>query len=147
MLHRHFFANTIRMNLSDLHAFIYHSVVEKTKTRIQKNEIKQVIQRCKLNSVFEFDYISNKILKILCIELMLSLMSLFRVCVELNYYSRCFKIAHIIVIKKINKKNYFDVKTYKLITLLNTLSKALKSIIIRRINSLTKIHDCFSRHK
>ncbi len=44
-------------------------------------------------------------------------MSLCRICVELNYHSRCFKIAHIIIFKKFNKKNYFDVKTYKFITL------------------------------
>jgi hypothetical protein len=70
-------------------------------------------------------------------------MNLFRVCVELNYHSRCFKIAHIIIFKKFNKKDYFDVKAYKLITLLNTLNKILKSIIIRRINNLTKTHDMF----
>jgi hypothetical protein len=70
-------------------------------------------------------------------------MILFRVCVELNYHSRCFKIAHIIIFKKLNKKDYFDVKTYKFITLLNTLNNILKSIIIRRINNLTKIHDMF----
>jgi hypothetical protein len=74
---------------------------------------------------------------------MFSLMSLFWIYVELNYYLRCFKIAHIIIFKKFNKKNYFDVKKYKFIILLNTLNKILKSIIIRRINNLTKIHDMF----
>jgi hypothetical protein len=72
---------------------------------------------------------------------MFSLMNLFRICVELNYHSLCFKIARIIIFKKLNKKNYFDIKTYKFITLLNMLNKTLKSIIIRRINSLAKIHD------
>ncbi len=74
---------------------------------------------------------------------MLSLINLFRACVKLNYHFLCFKIAHIIVFKKLNKKNYY-VKTYKFIILLNTLSKILKSIIIRRINNLTKIHNMFS---
>ncbi len=122
---------------------IYRSTVEKTKTRIQKNEIKQMIKRCKSNNILEFDDISNRILKILCTELMFLSMNLFRICVELNYHSRCFKIAHIIAFKKFNKKDYFDVKTYKFITLLNTLNKILKSIIIWRINNLTKTHDMF----
>jgi hypothetical protein len=141
MLHKHFFSNTTKTNLSDLQIFIYRSVVAETKTCIQKNEIKQIIKRCKSDSVSEFDDISNRILKILCTELMFSLMSLFKICVELNYHFRCFKIAHIIIFKKLNKKNYFDVKTYKFIALLNTLNKILESIIIRRINSLAKIHD------
>jgi hypothetical protein len=143
MLHKHFFSNTTKTNLFDLQTFIYRSVVAETKSRIQKNEIKQVIKRCKSNNVSKFDDISNKILKILCTELMFFLMNLFRVCVELNYHSRCFKVAHIIIFKKFNKKNYFDVKTYKFIVLLNTLNKILKSIITRRINSLTKTHDMF----
>jgi hypothetical protein len=70
-------------------------------------------------------------------------MNLFRVCVELSYHSRCFRIVHIIALKKSNKKDYFDVKTYKFIALLNTLNKALKSVIIRRINNLAKSHDMF----
>jgi hypothetical protein len=75
---------------------------------------------------------------------MFSLINLFQACVKLNYHFLCFKIAHIIAFKKFNKKNCSNVKTYKLIILLNTLSKTLKSIIIRRINNLAKIHDMFS---
>ncbi len=141
MMHKHFFSNTTKMNLSDLQIFIYRSTIAEMKSSIQKNEFKQVIKRCKSNSVSKFDDISNKILKILCTELMFFLMNLFQVCVELNYHSRCFKIAHIIIFKKLNKKNYFDVKTYRFITLLNTLNKILKSIITRRINNLAKTHD------
>jgi hypothetical protein len=55
----------------------------------------------------------------------------------------CFRIAHIIILKKLNKKNYFDVKTYRFIILLNTLNKILKFVITRRINSLTKTYDMF----
>jgi hypothetical protein len=80
-------------------------------------------------------------LKILCLKLILSLINLFRICVELNYYLRCFRIAHIIIFKKFNKKNYFNVKIYKFIYLLNMWNKILKSIITRRINNLTKIYD------
>jgi hypothetical protein len=113
------------------------------KSCIQENEIKKIVKRCKSNNVLKFDDISNKIMKILCIKLMFSLISLFRICVELNYHSFCFKIAQIIIFKKFNKKNYFDVKTYKFIILLIKLNKTLKSIIIRRINSLIKTHDMF----
>jgi hypothetical protein len=75
---------------------------------------------------------------------MFSLINLFRACVKLNYHSLCFRIAYIIVLKKFNKKNYSNVKTYRFIILLNTLNKILKSIITRRINNLAKIHDMFS---
>jgi hypothetical protein len=68
MLHKHFFSNMIKTNFLNLQTFIYRSAVTETKSRIQKNEIKQIIKCCKLNNVSEFDDISNKILKILCTE-------------------------------------------------------------------------------
>jgi hypothetical protein len=71
-------------------------------------------------------------------------LSLFRVCVELNYHSLCFRKTHIIALKKSKKKNYPNIKTYKSIVLLNILDKALKSIIVQRINDLTKAHDLLS---
>ncbi len=144
MLHQHFFLNTTKTNLNDLQEFNYRVFVEKSIINIQENEIMQIIKRCKSNNASEFDDISNKILKILCAKIMLSLISLFRACVELNYYFLCFRITHIIIFKKLNKKNYSNVKTYKFIILLNTLSKILKSIITRRINSLTKTHNMLS---
>jgi hypothetical protein len=104
----------------------------------------QIIKRYKSNNASEFNNISNRILKILCAKIMLSLISLFRACVELNYHFLCFRIAHIIAFKKLNKKNYLNVKTYRFIILLNTLNKILKSIITRRISSLAKTHDMLS---
>ncbi len=71
-------------------------------------------------------------------------LNLFRVCVELNYHSFCFKKIHIIALKKSKKKNYTNIKTYKSIVLLNTFDKTLKSIIAQCINDLTKTHDLFS---
>jgi hypothetical protein len=143
MLHHHFFLNTIKTNFIHLQMFNYRVFVEKSKINIQENEIKQVIKCCKLNNVFKFNNISDRILKILCIKIMLFLINLFQACVKLNYHFLCFRIAHIIVFKKLNKNNYSNIKIYKFIILLNTLNKILTLIIIRRNNSLTKIHDMF----
>jgi hypothetical protein len=143
MLHQNFFLNTIKTNFNDLQTFNYRVFVQKFKINIQENEMKH-IQRCKSNNVSKFDDISNQILKILYTKIILSLINLFRARVKLNYHFLCFRITHIIAFKKFNKKNYLNVKTYKFITLLNTSNKILTSIIIQRINSLTKIHDMIS---
>jgi hypothetical protein len=108
-----------------------------------KDEIRQTIKRCKSNSASKLNDILNRIFKILVNKLMTHLMSLFRVCVALNYHSRCFRKIHIIILKKSRKKNYTNVKTYKSIAFLNTFDKVLKSMIARRINDLTKTHDFF----
>ncbi len=123
--------------------FNYFNVVLKSSLLITKDEIRQTIKRCKSNNASEFDDIFNRIFKIFVDKLMSHLMSLFRVCTTLNYHSRCFREAHIIVLKKSRKKNYTNVKMYKSIAFLNTLSKILKSMIARRINDMTKTHDLF----
>jgi hypothetical protein len=50
-------------------------------------------------------------------------------------------------LRKINKSNYFALKTYKLIILLNTLNKIMKSIMMIRLNYATKKNNwLFKKH-
>jgi hypothetical protein len=136
-----FFSNTINANLSDISKYNYSDAVEETIELIEKNEIKKAIKRCKSNNASKSNDISNRILKILINKLISHLLNLFRVCAKQNYHSLCFKEAHIIILKKSNKKNYTNIKVYRSIAVLNILDKALKSIITQRINDLTKTHD------
>ena len=68
---------------------------------------------------------------------------LFNVCLNNDYCYDRFKELITITFKKLIKENYSQLKVYKLITLLNTLNKALKLIIVKRINYLTEIFDLF----
>jgi hypothetical protein len=141
LLSNFFFSNTIEIDLIDMSNFNYFNVVLKWSSFIVKNEIRQAIKRCKSNNASKSNDILNRIFKIFVNKLMTHLMNLFRICVALNYHSRCFREIHIIILKKSRKKNYTDVKTYKSIALLNTFDKILKSVIARRISDLTKTHD------
>jgi hypothetical protein len=122
-------------------SFNYRDVVVKTTSLISKDEIRQIIKRCKFDNVSSSNEISNRILKILIEKLLSSLTSLFRACVEHDYHSRCFREANIIILKKSNKSNYTDFKTYKLIALLNTIDKTLEFIIARKINTFAETHE------
>jgi hypothetical protein len=136
-----FFSNTIEINLIDMSSFNYFNVILKLLFLITKNEIRQTIKRCKSNNASKSNDVLNRILKILVDKLMSHFVSLFRVCVALNYHSRDFREIHIIALKKSKKRNYTNVKMYKSIVFLNTFDKVLKSMIARRINDLTKTHD------
>ncbi len=46
----------------------------------------------------------------------------------------------IIILYKLKKSNYIDLKMYWLIALLNIMNKALKSIMIKRLSNITEIH-------
>jgi hypothetical protein len=140
MLIKQFFSSTRQIDLSDTSAYRYFSVVFESKRDISKDEIRQTIKRSKSDSASKSDEIFNRMLKLLMKKLMFTLMSLFRVCAEQNYHSRCFRKTHIIFLKKSNKSNYTNLKTYRFIALLNILDKTLKSIIVKRINNLAKTH-------
>jgi hypothetical protein len=140
MLIKQFFSNTRQVDFSDTLAYRYFNVVFESKKIISENEIRQTIKKSKSNNVSKSDEIFNKVLKLLMKKLMFTLMSLFKIYAEQNYHSRCFKETHIISLKKSNKSNYTNFKTYRFIALFNTLDKTLKSIIVRRINNLAETH-------
>ena len=66
------------------------------------------------------------------------LIFIFQACINVEYHSKLFRKAKIIVLKKINRNDYTFFKIYKSIALLNTINKVLKSIIINKIAALTK---------
>jgi hypothetical protein len=115
MLTKQFFSKTIEADLNDMTNFNYRDVVVKTTLLISKDEIRQIINRCKLDSVSNSNEISNRILKILIEKLLSSLTNLFRACVEHDYHSLCFREANIIILKKSNKSNYRlqDIQTHR----------------------------------
>jgi hypothetical protein len=59
----------------------------------------------------------------------------------LRYCFKHFKEFITMSLRKINKSDYFVFKTYKLIALLNTLDKLMKSIMTTRLNYATKKHN------
>ncbi len=141
MLTKQFFSKTTETDLNDMTSFSYRDVVVKTTSLISEDEIRQIINKCKLDSVSSSNEISNRILKTLIKKLLSLLTNLFRACVKHDYHSLCFREANIIILKKSNKSNYTDFKIYRFIALLNTIDKAFESIIARKINTLAEIHE------
>jgi len=45
-----------------------------------------------------------------------------------------------IVLCKLKKNNYIDLKMYQFIALLNIMNKVLKSIMIKRLNNIIKTY-------
>jgi hypothetical protein len=143
MLTKQFFSKTIESDFNDMTSFNYRDVVVKTTSLISENEIRQIIKKFKFDNVSNSNEISNRIFKILIKKLFSFLTNLFRACVKHDYHSRCFREVNIIILKKSNKNNYIDFKTYRFIALLNTIDKTFEFIIARRINTFAEIHEMF----
>ncbi len=53
----------------------------------------------------------------------------------MGYYSKEFRKANTIVLRKLKKEDYFKSKSYRSIALLSTLEKALEIVITRRLSN------------
>ncbi len=64
--------------------------------------------------------------------------------VNIEYHLKHFKEANTIILKKLDKKDYSEPKLYRFIILLDTLGKALKTVILKRFNNIVEEHKMLS---
>ena len=62
-----------------------------------------------------------------------NLIFIYQAYIDVEYHSKSFSEIKTIMLKKIKKSDYIFFKLYKLILLLNTMNKMLKSIMINKI--------------
>jgi hypothetical protein len=139
MLREIFFLASLSTNLFDIENSFYSTTITCLIT-ITEKKMKKTLRRLVLDKTSSSNEISFRILRICFKTLTIILILLFQSCIELSYYSIVFKMINTITIKKLEKNDYIVLKTYRLIVLLNTLSKSLESIIDRKIFYLTKTH-------
>jgi hypothetical protein len=142
MLREIFFSAFFSIDLIDIESLFYSTSIS-CSLIITKREMKKILKRLAFDKTSSFDEIFFRILRACFKTLMIILISLFQSCIELSYHSNVFKMINIITIKKFVKDDYIVLKIYRLIILLNTLDKFLKSIIDRKIFYLTKTHRLF----
>ena len=97
-----------------------------------------------MNKASDISEISNKALQADLTKLISVLMSLFNACVIHKYHSKQFKKTQTIVLCKSKKSDYIDLKTYWFIALLDIMSKALESIMIKRLSDIAETHHMLS---
>ena len=69
-----------------------------------------------------------------------AIVHLFQASMEVGYYPTQFQEANTVILKKPAKKDYLEPKLYRLITLLDTLGKALETVVLRKLSDLTEKH-------
>ncbi len=74
-------------------------------------------------------------------EIMKAIVHLFQACLNIGYHPRHFKEASTVILKKPKKTDYSEPKSYRPITLLDTLGKALEAIISRKLNDMAEEYE------
>jgi len=143
ILREKFFSSSSQANVSDI-AESFISLTVSFNSRITEDEVKQTIRRVKADKASDASDISNRALQANLAELISVLTSLFNACVTHKYHSKQFKKTQTIVLHKSKKSDYIDSKMYWLIALLDIMSKALKSIMIKRLSDIVETHCMLS---
>ncbi len=143
ILRRKFFPSSSQANVNNI-AESFISLTVSFNSRITEDEVKQTIRWVKADKALNASDISNRALQASLAELISVLTSLFNACVIHKYHSKQFKKTQTIVLRKSKKSDYIDSKTYRLIALLNIMSKALKLIMIKRLSDIVETHCMLS---
>ncbi len=134
-----FFSTSSSIELDDISRSFYFRLIECSLSKT-KREMLKIIKWVVFDKILSFNEIINKLLKI-CVLIMIQLLiSLFVVCIQQTYHSKAFKKVNIIILKKVDKRNYTISKSYRSIALLNIIEKIPKFIINKRILSIAKIY-------
>ena len=107
---------------------------------ITEYEVQEAIRSSRGDKAPGSDDIQFKVLKEAAPVIGPLLTQLYNASLQFHYWPACWKEATVIVIRKPGKKDYCDPKSYRPISLLNTLSKNMEFILARRISAIAEIH-------
>ena len=142
-LRKTFFSSSPQVDISDILEAVYSSPLLMS-SQITKEEIRKTIFRSKLDKASGVDNLLNRFLRLVTEKLLFKIRYLFQIYVDVSYHSKKFRKTNIIVLRKSKKKNYFESKSYRLITLLSTLEKILEIMIARRLSDYVEDNNLLS---
>ncbi len=85
--------------------------------------------------------ILNRFLRAVYSELEEEIRHLFQGCFEIRYHPRKFKEVNTVILKKPQKENYADPKSYRPIALLDTLGKIFETVIAARLRDCAEANN------
>ena len=135
------FSSIVFMN--DIEKFIYFPSIKNDET-MKRREIIKIVYKINSNKMLKINEIINKALRQLAQVIIKQIHFLFDKCIKKNIQSSHFKKVFTIMLRKSNKKNYMKLSSYKLIALLNTLNKMLKSIMSKCFRYVVEMLNTFS---
>jgi len=128
--------------MQDTKDFNYFSLI-KDNVLLIYCEIKRVTHKATFNKILRYTSYTNKIIRKFVNNASKQIRFLFERYLQKKKLTQ-FKSAITIILRKLSKKDYFNIKVYKLIALLNTLNKILKFIILKRLCSVVEICNTIS---
>ena len=133
LLVERFFFKSSKIDFSDIERYEYSESMK--FENLINHEIKKAINDVVNNKISKNDEIENRIITLLIkiTNLLNIFRQLFQINVNHDYCSLHFKRSITVCFRKFDKSDYNVSKSYRSITLLFTINKTLKSMLINRL--------------
>ena len=126
--------------------FEYEQAVESLSQMI-KNDILNIMNKQKKFSASDIDEILNAFLKIMKKSFTEATAALTQTCWQLIYYFKHFCQVRTVALYKVEKNFYISSCFWKLIILLNTVRKIIKTVTTEQIWKMIEKHNMLSAHQ
>jgi len=108
---------------------------------VSKREIIRATHKATLNKTFEISKIINRTLRQLVCVILKQIKFLFNTCIKKEMQLSYFKKTITIILRKLEKKDYLKLSSFRFIILFDTLNKMLELIILKRLRYVVKAHN------
>jgi len=139
-LRRTLFPPPPRADLEDIATARYPKPLELPQA-VTRDEVKKAIWNPTADKALGRTGIPNRFLRLLTGRPIIgAIVYLFQACIEAGHHPPHFKEANTVILKKLAKKDYSEPKSYRPIALLDTLGKALETVVLRKLSDLAEEH-------
>ena len=120
---------------------ISHSNLDENWSDLTEKELENTIFSSSTKSAAKSDKIDFLILQKAYLSISQLFYQLYNKLIKLDFHFDIWKDSIDVIIKKFNKENYSDLKSYRVISLLNCLDKISERIIAERLSYFAEITD------
>jgi hypothetical protein len=127
-----FFPRPPPADLSDIETFLYPEGLPFPPVTVE--EVRHAIKRAPADKAPGDDGIPNRVLHWVLPVIDIYLTNLFNACLHAGYNPRHFQVSVTTVLRKPGKSKYTEPKAFRPVALLNTIGKALESVVAQRLS-------------
>ncbi len=143
LLRAAFFPTPPEADLSDIENYEYPEPLQ--MPLIAEQELSKAILQAPGSKAPGPDGIPNSILHLTLPHILPQLLPLYNQCLKSGIHLEAFKRSTTVVLRKPNKGDYRLAKAYRPVALLNTLGKAMESVMARRISWMAETYQLLPR--
>jgi hypothetical protein len=116
-------------------------------SEVTAKEVREAIWHPAADKALSISGIPNRFLRAVHTEMEETFRRVSQACLDFRYHPKKFREANTVMLKKPKKTDYSEPKAYRPIALLDTLGKALETVIAKRLSGIAETAHLLPEHQ